>query len=132
MARTARARELLAAFGLSGRESHRPGQLSGGEQQRVAIARALAQSPAVILADEPTASLDPGATRAVEEIIDAFHRAGTKIVMTTHDLGQARRLADEIAFLHRGRLAEHAPAAEFFAGPRSPEAEAYLAGRLLW
>ena len=106
--------------------------LSGGEQQRLALARAWALHPQVLFLDEPTASLDPAATRGVEQVIAAFHEAGTKIVMTTHDLGQARRLADEILFLHRGRLVEHAAAAAFFAGPRDEAARAFLAGELLW
>ena len=82
--------------------------------------------------DEPTANLDPAATRAVEELILAVDASGTKIVMTTHDLGQARRLADEILFLHHGRLLERAAAAAFFARPATPEARAFLAGELLW
>jgi tungstate transport system ATP-binding protein len=106
--------------------------LSVGEQQRLALARAWAIEPEVLFLDEPTASLDPAATRAVEEIVGAFHRAGTKIVMTTHDLGQARRLADEIVFLHRGRLVEQAPAETFFDAPASAEARAFLKGDLLW
>ena len=106
--------------------------LSVGEQQRLALARAWAMEPEVLFLDEPTASLDPAATRAVEEIVGAIHGAGTKIVMTTHDLGQARRLADEVVFLHRGRLVEHAPAETFFDAPESAEARAFLTGDLLW
>jgi tungstate transport system ATP-binding protein len=86
----------------------------------------------VLFLDEPTASLDPAATRAVETIINAIHAGGTKIVMTTHDLAQARRLADDVVFLHRGRLIEHTPAVEFFVRPRSKEASAFLAGTLFW
>jgi tungstate transport system ATP-binding protein len=113
--------------------AHRPARvLSVGEQQRLALARAWAIAPEVLFLDEPTASLDPAATRAVEEIAGAIHRAGTKIVMTTHDLGQARRLADEVVFLHRGRLVEHAPAETFFESPASAEARAFLEGNLLW
>ncbi len=106
--------------------------LSTGEQQRLALARAWAADPEVLFLDEPTASLDPAATRAVEDIVNAIHAAGTKIVMTTHDLGQARRLADEIVFLHRGRLVEQAPAARFFEAPASAEARAFLKGELFW
>jgi tungstate transport system ATP-binding protein len=106
--------------------------LSIGEQQRLALARAWAVEPELLFLDEPTASLDPAATRAVEEIVNAIHGAGTKIVMTTHDLGQARRLADEVVFLHRGRLVEHAPAERFFAAPATPEAQAFLKGELYW
>ncbi len=106
--------------------------LSGGEQQRLALARAWALEPDVMFLDEPTANLDPGATGAVEAIVEEIHRGGAKVVMTTHDLAQARRLADEIIFLHQGRVAEHGPAADFFAGPASEAAAAFLAGRLFW
>ena len=106
--------------------------LSTGEQQRLALARAWAIEPEVLFLDEPTASLDPAATRAVEAIVNAIHEAGTKIVMTTHDLGQARRLADEIVFLHRGRLVEQASTEDLFSAPRSKEARAFIAGELFW
>ena len=106
--------------------------LSAGEQQRLALARAWASEPEVLFLDEPTANLDPAATKAVEDLVGAIHSAGTKIVMTTHDLAQARRLADEVVFLHRGRLVERAPAEDFFAAPRTPEARAFLSGELLW
>jgi tungstate transport system ATP-binding protein len=106
--------------------------LSGGEQQRLALARAWALKPQVLFLDEPTASLDPAATQAVEAFLDHIHGIGTKIIMTTHDLGQARRLADEVLFLHHGRLFEHAPAAAFFSNPQSKEATAFLEGKLLW
>ena len=86
----------------------------------------------MLFLDEPCASLDPAATCAVEDIVAGIAARGTKVVMTTHDLGQARRLAGEILFLHRGRLLEHAPAADFFAGPRAPEAAAFLRGELVW
>jgi len=104
--------------------------LSGGEQQRLALARAWALRPEVLFLDEPTASLDPAGTHAIESAIAAIVAHGTKIVMTTHDLGQARRLADDILFLHDGRLIERAAADAFFAGPRRPEARAFLDGRL--
>jgi tungstate transport system ATP-binding protein len=132
-AERARRREaVLARTGLA-ELARRPARvLSTGEQQRLALARAWAIEPEVLFLDEPTASLDPAATRAVEAIVNAIHTAGTKIVMTTHDLGQARRLADEIVFLHRGRLVEHAPAERFFEAPETPEAKAFLEGELLW
>ena len=122
--------ERLEAVGLARLAARPARRLSGGEQQRVALARAWALDPALLFLDEPTASLDPTATRLVEAIVGAMQQAGTKIVMTTHDLGQARRLADEIVFLHRGRIVEHAPAAEFFAAPKSPEAAAFIRGEL--
>lgn len=106
--------------------------LSAGEQQRLALTRAWALDPEVLFLDEPTASLDPAATRTVEAAIDAIHRSGTKIVMTTHSLGQAQRLADEVLFIHRGRLVDRAPAEDFFAGRQSAEAAAFLRRELLW
>jgi len=124
------ARIMLDRVGLSGLAGRPARVLSGGEQQRLALARAWALDPEVLFLDEPTASLDPAAARAVEEIIDAIHRGGTKIIMTTHNLGQAHRLADEIIFLERGRIVERSPAARFFQGPASPEASAYVKGEL--
>jgi tungstate transport system ATP-binding protein len=106
--------------------------LSAGEQQRLALARAWSLRPEVLFLDEPTASLDPSATREVEAIIEAIRQVGTKIVMSTHNLGQARRLGDEVLFLNQGRLAEHAPVDRFFASPSSPEAEAFIKGELPW
>jgi tungstate transport system ATP-binding protein len=106
--------------------------LSGGEQQRLALARAWALDPEVLFLDEPTASLDPGATQEIERVIEAMHASGTKIVMVTHNLGQARRLGDEILFLHQGRLVERAPAERFFRDPHSREAAQFLEGELPW
>ena len=129
--RQPRAGELLTLVGLDGL-GHRPARrLSGGEQQRLALARALARDPAVLFLDEPTASLDPHATKAIEDIIRAVSARGVKVVMSTHDLGQARRLAGEIVLLHRGRLIETAPVEEFFARPRTQEARKFIAGELL-
>jgi tungstate transport system ATP-binding protein len=121
----------LEQVGLAHLEKRPARVLSGGEQQRLVLARAWALQPQVLFLDEPTANLDPGATRLIEGIIDAIHRAGSKIVMTTHDLGQARRHADDVVFMHRGRLLEHTPAAAFFRRPASQPAHAFLAGELL-
>jgi len=113
--------------------AHRPARvLSGGEQQRLALARAWALHPEVLFLDEPTANLDPGATREIEAVIKAFDVAGTKIVMSTHSLGQARRLGDEVIYLHQGRVAERAPIEKFFPQPASPEAAAFVKGELPW
>ena len=129
-ARTQHAQQALARVGLS-HLAERPARvLSGGEQQRIALARAWALEPRILFLDEPTASLDPTAAREVERIVTDIHQSGTSIVMTTHNLGQARRLAEEIIFLHQGRIAERTPAAEFFQHPRSAEAETYLKGEL--
>jgi tungstate transport system ATP-binding protein len=106
--------------------------LSGGEQQRVALARAWALRPRVLFLDEPTASLDPGAAAEVERIIRVIADDGCSIVMVTHHLGQARRLADDIVFVDTGRITEHTPVADFFAAPRSAEAGHYLRGELSW
>jgi tungstate transport system ATP-binding protein len=113
--------------------AHRPARvLSGGEQQRLALARAWALHPEVLFLDEPTASLDPSATREIEAVIRAFDAAGTKIVMATHNLGQARRLGDEIVFLDRGRLVERAPVEQFFSKPQTAQAAAFIKGELPW
>ena len=113
--------------------AHRPARvLSGGEQQRLALARAWALHPEVLFLDEPTASLDPSATREIEAVIRAFDAAGTKIVMATHNLGQARRLADEIIYLHQGRVLERAAVDQFFARPATAEAAAFIKGELPW
>ena len=92
------------------------------------MARAWALRPEVLFLDEPCAQLDPGATRSIEGMIEGLAADGITVVMTTHDLAQARRLAEDVAFLHRGRLLESGPAPAFFASPRSPEARAFLAG----
>jgi tungstate transport system ATP-binding protein len=129
--RASRIDALLAEVGLTGLARRPARQLSGGEQQRLALARALALDPAVMFLDEPTASLDPAATKAIEDIVRNVTARGVKVVMSTHDLGQARRLAGDVLFLHRGRLIEHSPAEEFFAAPRSEEASKFIAGELL-
>ncbi|MBD21916.1 MAG: ABC transporter ATP-binding protein [Rhodospirillaceae bacterium] len=105
--------------------------LSVGEQQRLALARSLATNPEIIFLDEPTASLDPSSTHAIEKIVARAHKNGTKIIFITHNLGQARRVADDIVFLHKGRLVEHSPAITFFDNPTSEAAKAYLEGRIL-
>jgi len=130
--RHARIAKALADTGLAALATRRARVLSAGEQQRVALARAWVLEPEVLFLDEPTRALDPSATRQVEELIRAIARSGAKIVMTTHDLGQAQRLADEVLFLHRGALLEHAPAKRFFEKPESDEARAFLRGELFW
>lgn len=128
--RMERARLALERVGLA-RLAQRPARvLSGGEQQRLALARAWALEPRILFLDEPTASLDPTAAREVEQVIREIAASGCKIVMTTHNLGQARRLADEIIFLHRGRVMEYTPVNVFFRAPRSVEADAFIKGEL--
>ena len=130
--RERQAMDALREVGLA-EVAQRPARvLSGGEQQRLALARAWALHPEVLFLDEPTANLDPGATCEIENVIKAFDASGTKIVMSTHNLGQARRLGDEVLFIHDGRLAERAPVNQFFSRPSSPEAAAFIKGELPW
>ncbi|MEA3192918.1 MAG: tungstate transport system ATP-binding protein [Betaproteobacteria bacterium] len=124
--------EALDSVGLASLANRAARVLSGGEQQRLALARAWALHPEVLFLDEPTASLDPSSTREIERVIQAFDAAGTKIIMATHNLGQARRLGDEVLFLHQGRLVERAPVEQFFSRPASPEASAFIKGELPW
>jgi tungstate transport system ATP-binding protein len=123
--------EALDAFGLTALADRPARVLSGGEQQRLALARAWICAPEMLFLDEPTASLDPAATRAVEAAVERFHAEGATVVMTTHDLGQARRLADRVLFMAGGKLIEDAPADQFFASPATAAARAFLAGDLV-
>jgi tungstate transport system ATP-binding protein len=120
------AHEALARVGLAHLASRPARLLSGGEQQRVALARAWALAPQLLILDEPTASLDPASTREVERIINDIAASGAHILMTTHNLGQARRLAEEIVFVSCGRVTEQTPVAEFFKAPRSAAAQHFL------
>jgi tungstate transport system ATP-binding protein len=129
--RRGRVDELLELGNLTDLRNQPARRLSGGEQQRLSVVRALAARPKLLLLDEPTASLDPAATAAIEALVNQAHGDGTKIVFVTHDAGQARRIGDEVVFLHKGRLCEQTPAEEFFEQPGSGEAAAYLAGRLV-
>ncbi len=130
--RRERAMAVLDRVGLAGLAERPARVLSGGEQQRLALARAWALQPQILFLDEPAAALDPGATRQVEGIIESIAASGTKIVMTTHDLGQAKRLAGDVIFLHRGGITERTAAAAFFHQPQSEAARAFLAGNLTW
>ena len=128
--RHARAREVLERVGLSHLARRQARVLSGGEQQRLALARAWALRPRMLFLDEPTASLDPAAAAEVERVIGEIRAAGTGILLTTHSLGLARRFADDILFLHEGRLLESTPAALFFTSPQTPEAMSFLKAEL--
>jgi tungstate transport system ATP-binding protein len=130
--RQARANEVLERVGLAHRARDCARLLSGGERQRLALARAWAMRPRLLLLDEPTASLDPSATETVERIIREIRTEGAKVLMTTHNLGQATRLADDIIFLAEGRVQEHVAAPRFFAHPQSPAARAFMQGELPW
>ena len=122
---------LLSLVGLQGLEDRPARRLSGGEQQRLSLARALAREPTVLFLDEPTASLDPAATRAIEDIVRAISARGVKVVMATHDLGEAKRLAGEIVLLRGGRVIESGTADAFFAGPTTDDGKRFIAGELL-
>ena len=106
--------------------------LSGGEQQRLALVRALVTRPDIVFLDEPTSSLDPGSTAAVECLVERARDAGTRFALVTQDIGQARRLAAEIIFMHRGRMLERTPAESFFRSPRTSEAVSYLQGEIVF
>lgn len=123
--------DLLDQVGLSHRAATPAHVLSGGERQRLALARALACQPKVLFLDEATANLDPLSIRLFEDTMNAVHRSGTKIIFVSHDPNQARRMADEIVFLHKGRIAEVSDTAGFFSNPASSAARAYLAGDLV-
>ena len=129
--RNRRAGEALARAGLKHLARSPARLLSGGEQQRLALARALAPDPEVLLLDEPCANLDPAAAAAIEALIRDAKARGTRVVLVTHDIAQAKRLADDITFLHDGRIVEQAPAHSFFDNPTSDAGRAYLDGRLL-
>jgi tungstate transport system ATP-binding protein len=130
-ARDARLHELAALLGLGGLDNRPARKLSGGEQQRLALARALAKEPDVLFLDEPTASLDPAATKAIEDVIRTVALRGIKVVMSTHDLGEAKRLAGDIVLLHRGRVIESGPAETFFPAPKTEDARRFINGELL-
>ena len=129
--RKARIDAVLERTGLLALASRPARVLSAGERQRLSIARAWVLRPEVLFLDEPTGSLDPAATRQVEELIREISADGAKIVMTTHDLGQARRLGDEVLFMHQGRLVEQGPAEPFFESPQTEVARAFLEGELI-
>lgn len=129
-ARAEREAEALELAGLQALAERPARVLSGGEQQRLAIVRALSTSPRMLLLDEPTASLDPAATRQIETLLTRAHEAGVTVVMVTHDRGQAQRMADDVIFLHKGRVAEAGRAAQVLCAPRSDAAAAWLEGRL--
>lgn len=130
-ARAQRVTELLSLVGLVGLGDRPAPRLSGGERQRLALARALARDPVVLFLDEPTASLDPAATQAIEELIRAVSARGVKVVMTTHDLGEAERLAGEVVLLHRGTVVESGPAHKILTQPETEEAKRFITGKLL-
>ena len=126
-----RAAEWVDRVGLGAARDRPATQLSGGESQKLAIARALARGPELVFLDEPTASLDGRATREIEAILRDARAAGTRLVLSTHDMGQARRLADDVWFLHRGRLHEAGPAGTVLHGAATREAAAFVRGDIV-
>jgi tungstate transport system ATP-binding protein len=124
--------EMLARVGLTHRAADSARLLSGGERQRLTLARAWAVRPRLLLLDEPTAALDPTATGVVEQLVREIRTDGAKIVMTTHNLGQAMRISDDIVFIEAGRVREHTSSARFFSRPKSQEARLFIKGELPW
>ena len=122
---------MLEDVGLSGHLEQRANALSGGEKQKLALARALVVKPEVLFLDEPTASLDGRSTREIEAILTQVRDTGTKLVMATHDLGQARRIASDVLFLLNGKLHETGAAGAFFEAPQTPEAQGFLRGDIV-
>ena len=123
--------EWAERVGLEGLLSRAAPNLSGGEQQKLALARAMITEPKLLFLDEPTAALDGRATREVEAVLHAARAAGTQLILSTHDLGQARRLADEVVFMLHGQVSEHSPARAFFDAPRTAQARAFLRGDIV-
>ena len=123
--------DYLAQLQLDHLAQHPARLLSGGEKQRLALARALIINPAILFLDEATSNLDPASIETIETNLHSVSKQGMKLILVTHDVGQAKRLADDILFLHHGKLAEHSPAKSFFQKPKSAAARAYLAGKLV-
>jgi ABC-type polar amino acid transport system ATPase subunit len=121
-----RARALLTRVGLAEHAHKFPGQLSGGQQQRVAIARAMAMEPKVLLFDEPTSALDPEMVGEVLDVMQDLARSGVTMVVVTHEMGFARRVADRVIFMEAGSVVEEAPPEVFFDTPREPRTQAFL------
>lgn len=123
--------EALVKSGLEGQAKSPARRLSGGEQQKLAMARALMTRPAILFLDEPTASLDPNATKAIEDLVLSASEAGTKIIIVTHDIGQANRITDEIIFLNNGHMTEQGPTKTLTKSPTSKPAKQYFSGEIV-
>ena len=130
--RAARTSQALQRVGLTALRDRPARALSGGEQQRLALARAWAVRPQIVFLDEPTASLDPSAKKEIEALLEGFHTAGLTLIMSTHNLGQAKRLATRVVYLDRGELRVDLPTAEFFGAGGSGAAGPFLKGDLAW
>ena len=121
-----KAMKLLDRVGLSAHAEKYPGQLSGGQQQRVAIARALAMDPIAMLFDEPTSALDPEMINEVLDVMVNLARDGMTMIVVTHEMGFARKVANRVVFMDKGEIVEDAPTADFFGKPRSERAQLFL------
>ena len=119
-------RKLLERVGLTSHAEKFPGQLSGGQQQRVAIARALAMDPIAMLFDEPTSALDPEMINEVLDVMVALAKDGMTMIVVTHEMGFARKVANRVVFMDKGEIVEDAPTADFFGKPRSERAQMFL------
>jgi len=126
-----RAEDWAEKVGLSHTLKQQATMLSGGERQKLALARALIRDPQVLFLDEPCASLDGRATREIEEILTRAAAGGTRLIMSTHNMGQAQRLADEVIFVLHGKIHEFAPAEQFFAGAETKQGRAFLKGDIV-
>jgi len=122
-----RAEEVLVGFGMLGHLTKNPGQLSGGQQQRVALARAIAHQPDLLLLDEPTSALDPELKAEILELVRELAATGQRIILTTHEMGFARHVADHVAFLSAGQVVEHGPPQSMFESPQSPALQRFFA-----
>ncbi|WP_208349638.1 ATP-binding cassette domain-containing protein [Pseudaestuariivita rosea] len=129
--RKARVARALAQAGLTDLARQSARSLSGGEQQKLALVSALARKPDILFLDEPTSNLDPTATQSIEQLIAQANRTGTKVIMVTHDAGQAKRIGGEVIFMNKGRVIEQTPIQHFLQSPKSDAARHYLAGGLL-
>lgn len=125
------AKEWVSKINLEASSNVKACFLSGGEKQKLAIARALATKPQLLFLDEPTANLDGSATKEIEKLLQDAQKAGTRILMTTHDIGQGKRLADDVIFLYRGTIHEYGRAKNFFKKTGTQEAQAFLNGDIL-
>ena len=130
--RAVRAARALQRVGLTALRDRPARALSGGEQQRLALARAWAVRPQIVFLDEPTASLDPSAKKEIEALLESFHADGLTLIMSTHNLGQAKRLANRVVYLDGGELRADLPTDQFFAGPENGPAGLFLKGELPW
>ncbi|MEM9481324.1 MAG: amino acid ABC transporter ATP-binding protein [Verrucomicrobiota bacterium] len=122
----------LERFGLSGHESKHPAQLSGGQQQRVGLARAVAHRPKMLILDEPTSALDPEMTAEVLEFIDELLGEGQRIILSTHEMGFAKQVADQVLFLGDGNLVEHGPPKKLFEEPESEQVKRFMSRVMKW